>query len=426
MNFGRKVAIGLGLAPAVVLGLAGCGTDSTPPVADNTAPAAVRDLRLVSPTPTSIEVLWTAPGNDSIWGTAAGYDLRYATSIITESTWPEATPCSDEPSPGGAGAGETFLVTGLAPDVVYYFALVTCDDAANCSGLSNVESSRTMEHSFVVAWGGLGGAGGQMRLPRGLAVGEGVIYVADTANNRLEKFTLDGALLGVCDSVKGATPPRFNSPDGLALGPDGDLYVADVLNNRVVRLGSDWELVGEIGEDGTDGDLYHPHSVAVDGDGHIYVADTDHHLIKEFTPDGHFYDQWGGLGSAEGEFFSPRGVAVGPDGLVYVADTGNKRVTKFTPNGANVGWGSADLGDYRFTYPRRVAVSGAGIFVVDSDADRVEEFETDGGFRAQWGGEGTGVGQFDQPNDVALDGSGSIYVLDTSNNRLQKFAPAGQ
>jgi DNA-binding beta-propeller fold protein YncE len=428
MRVGRKAAVGLGLAAAAaatlgVFGLIGCGTETAAPVADLTAPARVADLRLVSPTPTTIQVLWTAPGDDSIWGTASQYDLRFATSPITGATWAAATPCANEPSPGPSGTGETLLVSGLTPGITCYFALVACDKAANCSELSNVDSSRTTEHTLLVAWGGQGSAGGQMRLPRGLAVGAGVVYVADTGNNRIQKFTSDGALLRVWTEATGADPAGFSSPDGLALGVDGSLYVADVINDRILRLDGNGDLVAEYGR----GSLRRPHSVAVDADGNLYVADTDNHMVKKFGAAGALVAQWGGLGSADGRLFSPRGVAIGPDGFIYVADTGNCRVEKFTAEGAFVAsWGSPGLDRGRFIYPRRVAVSAGGIFVADSDTHRVEEFTLGREFRGQWGGEGTGIGQFDQPNDVALDPSGAIYVLDTSNHRLQKFTSAEQ
>ena len=76
------------------------------------------------------------------------------------------------------------------------------------------------------------------------------------------------------------------------------------------------------------GQFKYPYSVAVDGSGNVYVADTENHRIQKFGPDGTFLTQWGSLGSGDGEFNRPYGVAV-EGGFVYVADTNNHRIQKF-------------------------------------------------------------------------------------------------
>jgi len=87
-------------------------------------------------------------------------------------------------------------------------------------------------------------------------------------------------------------------------------------------------------------------------------------------------------------------------------------------------WGSEGTGDYQFGYPRGTAVDASGdIYVVDSWNNRVQKFAPDSTFVIKWGAEGSGDGQFMFPVAVAADGAGNIYVTDGGNHRVQKFGP---
>jgi len=105
---------------------------------DTTPPSAITDSTASSPTSNSIMLTWTAPGDDGDVGTASQYDIRYATSPITEGSWDDATECQGEPAPQVAGSTETFTVTSLLPETTYYFALKTADEAPNWSPMSNI------------------------------------------------------------------------------------------------------------------------------------------------------------------------------------------------------------------------------------------------------------------------------------------------
>ena len=70
-----------------------------------------------------------------------------------------------------------------------------------------------------------------------------------------------------------------------------------------------------------------------------------------------------------------------------------------------------------------MATDGSGnVYVVDTFNNRIEKFSSTGTFLTTWGSSGMGNGQLDAPYGVAVDGSGNVYVADTDNNRIQKFA----
>jgi hypothetical protein len=111
------------------------------------APDEVRPAKLAvsvtSLTDSTATLGWVAVGDDSLTGTAASYDVRYATSPITAANWASATPVTGEPTPGSAGTLQSHVVRGLSRQVTYYFAVKVMDDAGNVSALSNVPSATT-------------------------------------------------------------------------------------------------------------------------------------------------------------------------------------------------------------------------------------------------------------------------------------------
>src|SRR5438094_4979731 len=81
-------------------------------------------------------------------------------------------------------------------------------------------------------------------------------------------------------------------------------------------------------------------------------------------------------------------------------------------------WGTLGSGDGQFNSPFSVAVDNSGnVYVVDSGNNRVEKFDSSGTFLTAWGSFGSGDGQFSSPRGVAVGPSGNVYVVDTNNNR---------
>ena len=91
----------------------------------------------------SVQLTWTAPGDDSLSGRAAQYDLRYSTAPISAGNFAAATRVTGMPAPATSGASESFLIAGLSPNTTYWFAIKTADEVPNWSGLSNLVQHTT-------------------------------------------------------------------------------------------------------------------------------------------------------------------------------------------------------------------------------------------------------------------------------------------
>jgi len=106
-------------------------------VADGVPPGAIEDLS-GNVAGSTVELLWTATGDDGVTGTAALYELRYSTAPIDVSNFSAATRVWQLPDPAAAGTAERFSIPGFEFATEYFFALRARDEAGNIGELSNV------------------------------------------------------------------------------------------------------------------------------------------------------------------------------------------------------------------------------------------------------------------------------------------------
>lgn len=89
--------------------------------------------------------------------------------------------------------------------------------------------------------------------------------------------------------------------------------------------------------------------------------------------------------------------------------------------------GSYGIGTESFDAPVDVAAAPDGTFyVLDTGNNRVQKFDGFSKFLLSWGVSGTRNGEFRDPQAIAVDRDGVVYVADTGNNRIQKFDAEGR
>ena len=221
-------------------------------------------------------------------------------------------------------------------------------------------------------------------------------------------------------------PWYFNSPSDIAIDNNGNVYVVDTGNHRIQKFTSDGNFVLKWGSNGTgDGQFSSPYGIAVDSSNYVYVADSGNHRIQKFTSDGNFVLKWGSNGTGDGQFSSPYGIAVDSSNYIYVVDNWNHRIQKFTSDGTFVlKLGSNGTNNGQFNYPEGIAVDSSNyVYVVENWNHRIQKFTSDGTFVLKFGNLGSEKGEFNFPCDLTVDINGNIYVVDTGNNRIQKFIP---
>ncbi len=114
-------------------------------IGDIVPPADINDLTIISASYNSIQLNWTAVGDNGNEGFAAEYVIKVHTENITEENWGEIPEIEQTISPQIAGSTESFLITELESVTMYYAAVKVLDEAQNISNLSNVVNDQTTE-----------------------------------------------------------------------------------------------------------------------------------------------------------------------------------------------------------------------------------------------------------------------------------------
>jgi len=300
--------------------------------------------------------------------------------------------------------------------------------------------SQTLEADLTI--GSQGSEPGQFDAPRGMAFGpDGSLYVADSRNHRIQHFDAQGNFIEQWgtfgDLLNGGQAPigTFNEPWGVAVDADGFVYVSDTWNHRIQKFtahGKPLKMWGVFGlaADAADA-LYGPRGLSVDAQGRLFVCDTGNKRIIIFDSEGNVLNSFGSEGYEPGQFSEPVDVKVGADGNVYVTDTWNQRVQVFSPISADGlqfapllqwdinGWQSQSLDNKPFLTLGR----NGNVFVTDPEGYRVLEFTSTGQIVRLWGDIGSENFAFGLPSGLAADPQGHIWVSDAGNHRLMRFNP---
>ena len=330
--------------------------------------------------------------------------------------------------------------------------------------------------SFGTKKSGFFGKGEGLDAPRGIAIHEGIIYVSDTGNSRIQLYGINGVFLATLEIDSAADnkaakekglPYKLSEPADIGIDAMGRIYVLDADDALIKVYSPDGAFLKHLPQDGK------PLSFSVNHDG-IYVADRDSLAIHKYDFDGKQMYSFGSKGKGRAQFKSITGLAADQDRQVMVGDSEKGVADVFMvepgapleslakpPSRISVRWEQtipASLGKIAGDgkgamygvdtvnnkivriidgavageikpvdiSPVSVAVDRSGaIWALDKKKASVVKLDESGNILAAIGTSGSRKGEFDDAEDFAISSTGIIFVADSGNRRVQAFSSDG-
>lgn len=252
------------------------------------------------------------------------------------------------------------------------------------------------------------------------------IWTIDEAANQIVKFSPEGRVLMVMGrkpeviNVRVVQPPGGATAGGRGAGPEAGRGVAPGGGGA-----GGGGRGGPPGAGGAGDAFNRPSDLAWDSSGNIFVADGHGNArIAKFDKNGRFISTWGQRGTEPGQFETPHSIAIDAQGNVYVADQGNKRIQVFDNNGtfksqiANVGSPAAlciTPGPHQYLYSSH---SGDPYGMDDAE---IYKLELDGRIVGKFGKAGKLIKEFGLVNSIDCRNENELYVGELTNWRVQKL-----
>ena len=228
--------------------------------------------------------------------------------------------------------------------------------------------------------------GGLITWPHGMDVdAEGNVWIADARSpnareienfpnlvmngHAIRKFSPSGELLMTLGTPgeAGDPPTHFTEPNDVFVAPDGSIYVAEThgaqyqdepgpdAKSRISKFAPDGSLIMTFGSWGyADGQFRSPHSLAMDSQGRLFVADRGNMRIQIFDQEGNHLDTWY-------QFSRISGLFIDDNDVLYAIDSESD--DNYNPGGWRKGLrvGSARTGEVWYFVPEHVSERASGM-----------------------------------------------------------------
>ena len=202
------------------------------------------------------------------------------------------------------------------------------------------------------------------------------VWVVDDMVQQVFEFTHDGKQLVLTLGerlVRGEDDKHFGRPTDIAWLPDGTFFISDgYVNTRVVKFDKNGKFLMTWGKKGKGpGEFDLPHSIDIDAQRHVYVADRSNSRIQIFDENGKYLNEWDNIRS--------------PYHIMITADQ--------------------------------------HLWVADGVTNKFLEYDLNGKLLYSWGTYGSFPGAFWGVHQFSVDSEGNLYEAETFGGRTQKFRP---
>ena len=273
---------------------------------------------------------------------------------------------------------------------------------------------------LLYTFGSEGDQPDQFRSPLAISIGpEGNIYIADTGNNRIQKFNKRGVFLKYVGGF-GWETEQFDRPVDVCAKTGLDVFVADFNNERIERYDKDLNYISSYYPDETQTEdlrFGFPYGVTISKHGELFIIDGENYRILKINSFGEPELSFGDYRWGTGKLDRPSQIEITRSDDVYVSDKTANRIVVYDYFGNYTN----QLGLGIVNSPGGIACDQNGnVWIADTGNNRIVLLSPAGRVLLSWGTEGDKLGAFRRPADVAV-GDGKVYVLDAGNSRVQVF-----
>ena len=263
----------------------------------------------------------------------------------------------------------------------------------------------------------------------GIAVSpKGMIVALNRGHHPVLEFKPDGSFIGSW----GEGSKMFEGAHTVRFDKDGDLWYIDSADNMIYRFDAEGRTAGALGQmsepwtflthviEGavrSKTNFYQETDIGWSRDGSSFVADGyGNSRVAKFDKDGNFVKAWGERGAQPGNFNTPHSLVVDNNDIIYVADRGNSRIQTFDTEGnlKNV-WRLP-------TAPWSLCLTnGPSPVMFVGSVGRVYKMSLDGKVLGMFGRAGRMPGTIDSIHSIACPDEKTVYLANLYSSRMDKY-----
>ena len=248
-------------------------------------------------------------------------------------------------------------------------------------------------------------------------------------------------MAGSATGAYGAGPAALTYNLGIQIVDNTTLYIADHSNNRVVVIqpgSTNATLILGSGAGAISTQFNRPSDIFVTSTS-VYVLDTMNYRVQRWPRNGVNGTTVAGITGSVGTAASNNtfgvsyGIYVDKYGFLYVSDQANHRILRFPPGSTSgtsfvvvAGTGVAGIGPSQLNNPYKAfADDDLTIYIADTGNHRIQRWAygaCSGVTVAGTGTAGSALNQLYNPASVIVDANGFMYISDSGNHRILRWS----